>query len=191
MKPGMTKKSIAPGPFVVPMPVVLVGALVDGKPNFMPAAFVGIANMKPAVIGCGLNPAHQTCQGIEREKVFSLNLPSADQVEITDYCGIHSGKEVDKASLFTTFTGAATAAPMIESCKLTAECRLIHSVPYAVDTLYLGEIVAVHVDEEALVNGKPDWKKIAPLLFTFPDSGYWKLGDPLARAWSVGKNFKR
>ena len=69
--------------------------------------------------------------------------------------------------------------------------REMQTVPFAVDTVYFGEIVAVYADAEAVTAGAPDWPKIAPLLFTFPDGGYWKLGEYVAKAWSVGKEFKR
>ncbi len=183
----MSKRRLEPGPFVVPMPTVLLGATVDGKPNYMTAAFVGIANFKPAVVGCGLSPTHLTSKGIERSRTFSLNLPRAEQVEVTDYCGLHSGAKVDKAALFETFYGELGDAPMIASCPLNVECRLLQTVPFAVDTLYLGEVVAVHADDDALTDGAPDWEKIAPLLFTFPDRGYWRLGGFVARAWEVGR----
>jgi hypothetical protein len=39
--------------------------------------------------------------------------------------------------------------------------------------------------------GAPDWRKIAPLIFTFPDKGYWTLGERVAQAWSVGKGFRK
>jgi len=65
---------------------------------------------------------------------------------------------------------------MIQACLMTVECKLIRSVPLAVDTAYFGEVVAVHVDDEALTGGKPDWTKILPPIFTFPDKAYWKLG---------------
>ena len=173
------------------MPLVLVGANVEGKPNFMPAAFVGIANFKPPVIGCGLSPSHLTAQAIERDRAFSINIPSAEQVVVTDYCGLHSGKQVDKSDLFETFTGTLESAPMIRSCRLTAECRLIQTIVYAVDTLFLGEVVSVYADEEILVDDKPDWSKVAPLLFTFPDGNYWNLGGQVAKAWNVGRQYAK
>jgi len=79
----MTKVKIDPGPFVVPMPTVLVGAEVDGQPNFMPAAFVGVVNFSPPTVACGLNPDHHTCKGIETNRAFSLNLPGPELVEPT------------------------------------------------------------------------------------------------------------
>jgi flavin reductase (DIM6/NTAB) family NADH-FMN oxidoreductase RutF len=186
----MAKRIIKPGPYIVPMPTVLVGSLVDGRPNFMTAAFCGIANFKPPVIGCGLSPTHRTCRGIEEHGAFSINLPDADQVVVTDYCGLVSGDKVDKGTLFETFTGELAAAPMIASFPLTAECRLIQSVPFGVDTLYLAEIVTVHAEEAVLTGENVDWHKLHPLIFTFPDSGYWRMGEYVAKAWSVGKQHK-
>jgi flavin reductase (DIM6/NTAB) family NADH-FMN oxidoreductase RutF len=62
-------------------------------------------------------------------------------------------------------------------------------VPFEMDTVYFGEVVTVYVDQEVLTDGIPDWRKINPLLFTFPDKGYWRLGDYVAEAWRVGKDF--
>jgi flavin reductase (DIM6/NTAB) family NADH-FMN oxidoreductase RutF len=187
----VAKRTIKPGPYIVPMPTVLVGSLVEGRPNFMTAAFCGIANYQPAVIGCGLSPTHRTCRGIEEHGAFSVNVPSRDQVVITDYCGLVSGDKVDKSTLFETFTGSLPGAPMIASFPLTAECRLLQSVPFGGDTLYLAEIVAVHAEEGILTNDQLDWHKLQPLLFTFPDAGYWAKGEYVAKAWSVGKQHPR
>jgi hypothetical protein len=108
----MSKTRIDPGPFVVPMPLVLVGAMADGRANFMPAAFVGIVNFKPPIVACGLNPTHHTARGIEQTQTFSLNLPSPEQVVATDYCGLASGTKVDKSRVFGS-RGQAGGAPMI------------------------------------------------------------------------------
>jgi len=185
----MKKIKLDPGPFVLPMPVALVGAEVNGKPNFMTAAFAGIVNTKPAVVACGLNPAHHTCDGISENGIFSLNLPGPDLVEKTDWCGLKSGKKHDKSRVFETFTGELTSAPMISACRLSAECRVLKTVPFEVDTVFFGEVVSVYIDGDAEADGAPDWRKINPLLFTFPDKGYWRLGERVADAWSVGKKF--
>jgi len=172
------------------MPLVLVGATVDGKPNFMPAAFLGVVNFKPAVMACGLNPSHYTCQGIEESGCFSINVVPPELVEVTDYCGLKSGKKIDKGALFDLFYGDPAGPPMIQQCRMTAECRLLpERATFAVDTVYFGEVTAVHVDEDALKGDHPVWPAIDPLIFTFPDRGYWRLGSHVAEAWSVGKGF--
>jgi len=186
----MTIRKLDPGPFVVPMPVVLVGADVQGQPNFMTAAFVTITNVKPPMLVCGLNPSHHTCVGIETNRAFSVCVPSQGMMQVVDWCGIHSGKQVDKGGEFTVFRGDLKGAPMIEQCPMCAECRLVQSTPYGLDSLYVAEIVSVHAHDEYLTEDMPDWEKIAPLLFTFPAPLYWKLGTPLAKAWHVGKGYK-
>lgn len=186
----MSKTQLEPGPFVVPMPAVLIGASVAGRANFQTAAFVSIVNFKPAIIACGLSPAHHTCSGIVEAGCFSVNLPSAELVEATDWCGLVSGRNVDKSKAFHTIPGSVTGAPLITECRLGAECRLVDTKAFAADTVYFGEVVGVTVDEEVLTNGSLDWSKVAPMLFTFPDKSYWKLGERVAEAWSVGKGFR-
>jgi flavin reductase (DIM6/NTAB) family NADH-FMN oxidoreductase RutF len=181
---------LEPGPIILPMPVVLVGADVHGKPNFMTAAFVGLINMKPPMIACGLSPSHRTCDGIVTNQAFSICIPTSDMVKVVDWCGIASGHKEDKSDVFTVFRGDTPAVPMIEECALCAECRLVQATPYGVDTLYVAEIVGVHAKEEFLVNGRVDWAKVSPLLFTFPDSSYWKLGDRVASAWKIGRDYQ-
>lgn len=187
----MSHRMIKPGPYVMPMPLVLVGAMVEDRPNFMTAAFCGIVNFNPVVVGCGLNPTHRTCRGVEASGVFSLNIPSADQVEVVDHVGIVSGDDADKSALFPVFTGELAGAPLIRSCPLAVECRLLQVVRYAVDTLYLAEVVAVHAEERVLAGDQVDWGLMNPLLFTFPKPTYWKLGERVAKAWSVGRGFGR
>ncbi|MBI5013874.1 MAG: flavin reductase family protein [Deltaproteobacteria bacterium] len=185
----MPKTRLDPGPFVLPMPTALIGAVVDGKPNFMTAAFVGIANFKPTIVACGLSPTHHTCQGIAAHGEFSVSLPGPELVEATDWCGLNSGKRADKSRVFETFAGELAHAPMVKACRLAAECRVVKTVEFAVDTVYFGEVVGVYADEESLKDGAPDWQKIAPLLFTFPDKAYWRFGEHMAAAWSVGKGY--
>jgi flavin reductase (DIM6/NTAB) family NADH-FMN oxidoreductase RutF len=79
---------------------------------------------------------------------------------------------------------------MIRACRLTAECRLKQTIEFEVDTVFFGEVVGVFADEDALTGGRPDWGKIAPLLFTFPDKGYWRLGEHVAEAWKIGKDYR-
>lgn len=186
----MAKLRLEPGPFVLPMPTVLVGATVDGQPNFLTAAFAGLVNFKPTIVALGLSPSHHTTRGIVENGEFSLNLPGPELVEATDWCGIASGKRADKRGVFETFSGDLAHAPMIKACRLSAQCRVVKTVEFEVDTVYFGEVVAAWADEEALRDGAPAWEKIAPLVFTFPDKGYWTLGARLADAWSVGKGYR-
>ena len=186
----MKKVKLAPGPFVLPMPTVLLGAEVNGSPNFMTVAFAGLANYDPVIVAVSISPDHHTTAGIRVNREFSINLPGPDLVEATDWCGIHSGKKVDKSKVFETFTGELRSAPMIKACRLTAECRLVETTELKPDVIFFGEVVNVYVDESAVTDGAPNWPVIAPLFFTFPDKMYWALGKNVAQAWSVGAKFK-
>lgn len=171
-----------------PLPATLVGALVNGKPNFAAIAHVGI--MELATISLGMNKNHYTNQGIKENKTFSVNLPSEKMVKKVDYCGLVSGKDEDKASLFTTFFGALGTAPMIEECQINMECRLTKIVDFPNHDVFVGQIVETYCDEKMLTNGVVDFRKLQPLLFVMNDRGYWKIGDRLANAWSVGKDLE-
>ncbi|MCP4297053.1 MAG: flavin reductase family protein [Proteobacteria bacterium] len=172
------------------MPVSLVGACVDGKPNFMTVAWFTMASYKPPRIAITLGKGHYTNPGIKENKAFSVSLPSEDMVEITDYCGIVSGKKTDKSEIFDLFYGELNTAPMIRDCPLNMECTLVEIVESSLNEIFIGEIVGTYTEERFLTDGKSDFKKIKPLILSQPDTSYWRLGEPLAKAWSIGKKYK-
>lgn len=171
-----------------PMPATLIGAMVDGKPNFITIAHVGIMDF--GTISLSMNRAHYTNAGIRKHEAFSINIPSRNTVEAADYCGIVSGHNADKSAIFRTFYGTLKTAPMIEECPVNMECRLVKTLDLAQHDIFIGEIVATYCDEECLTNGQLDFSKIQPLLFVMNDRGYWSLGERLASAWNIGRQFK-
>ena len=176
--------------FFIPMPVVLVGTQISGKANFMTVGWCTRANASPPMIACGIGNHHYTPKGIEETKTFSVNIPSSDIMQKTDYCGIVSGKDTDKSKVFDIFYGSLKTAPMIKECSVNLECRLLRSVPLPTNTVYIGEIVEVYADESVIKDGKPDFPAIDPLFLTMPDNRYWTLGKYTGNAWSAGKKLK-
>ena len=172
------------------MPVSLVGAHVDGKPNFLAVAWFTMVSYKPPRIAIALGKGHYTNPGIKENKTFSVCLPSEDMAEITDYCGIVSGKITDKSDIFDIFYGELNTAPMIRDCPLNMECTLVEIVESSLNEIFIGEIVGTYTEKRFLTDGKSDFKKIKPLILSQPDTSYWRLGEPLAKAWSIGKKFK-
>jgi len=173
-----------------PMPVSLVGAHVNGKPNFLAVAWFSMVGFKPPQIAISLGKGHYTNPGIRENKAFSLCLPSEEMVEITDYCGIVSGKKTDKSGIFDLFYGELKAAPMIVDCPLCMECRVVQVVESGVNEVFIGDIVGTHTDERYLTEGRLDFAKMKPLVLSQPDTAYWGLKAPVAKAWSVGKKYK-
>jgi flavin reductase (DIM6/NTAB) family NADH-FMN oxidoreductase RutF len=188
----MEKRRIGAKTFLYPMPVVLVGASVKGKPNYITIAYCGIARHSPPMISIACGRRHYTTVGIEENGTFSVNIPSEEMVEVTDYIGTYSGKSVDKSGLFETFYGVLKTAPMIKECPLNLECRVVQAVEIGgIKDIYIGEIVETYIEEKYLTDNLPDIKKMKPFVFSMHDNNYWKIGEHLGRAWSVGREFKR
>lgn len=186
----MAKKEIKNGCHLYPMPIVIVGARKEERANFMPAAFCGIMNINPPIIAVGLRMDHFTTIGIQENGTFSVNLPATSMMKVTDYCGLVSGRTVDKSGLFKVFYGRLGTAPMIEECTLTMECKLINTIEYSPDGTLLGEIVASYCDDEYMDGKQPDIAKLDPLIFSMSDNSYWSIGKKLGKAWSAGKGYK-
>jgi flavin reductase (DIM6/NTAB) family NADH-FMN oxidoreductase RutF len=172
-----------------PMPTTLVGANVNGRPNYAAIAHVGIMDF--GSLSLSVNKRHYTNAGIKENGTFSVNLPSVGMVEKTDYFGLVSGREVDKAALVESFYGKLETAPMIAECPVNMECRLIQTVDFPRHEVFIGEIVETYCDEAYLTDGVLDFAKVQPILFVMNDRSYWRLGERLAKAWSIGKKLKR
>jgi flavin reductase (DIM6/NTAB) family NADH-FMN oxidoreductase RutF len=177
--------------FLYPQPVVLVGANVKGKPNYLVVTYCGIIQHVPSMIVVALDRTHYTNIGVKENGTFSVNIPSADMVKSADYCGLYSGKRFDKSSIYETFYGKLGTAPMIKKCPINLECKRIQHLDFGgIDEIFIGEIIEAYTEKKFLTNGLLDIKKIKPILFTIQDNGYWQVGDYLAKAYSVGKDYK-
>ena len=171
-----------------PTPTVLAGATVNGKPNFITIAYIGI--MDHTHISLCSGKVHYTNAGIKENKTFSVCLPPENLVIETDYCGIVTGKKTDKASLFNVFYGELKTAPMIQQCKICMECRLDRIIDFPNHDVFIGEIVQTYADESVLSGGEIDISKLKPLLFDMNSKKYWSMGDEIAKCWDIGKQLK-
>ncbi|MEM2943686.1 MAG: flavin reductase family protein [Methanomassiliicoccales archaeon] len=183
------KKEINAKNCLYPMPTVLVGALVNGKPNYAAIAHVGIADFGSITIS--VNKKHYTNLGIRETKCFSVNIPTEDMVKVTDYCGLVSGRDEDKSTLFKTFYGKLKTAPMIEECPVCMECELVSIIDFPNHDLFVGKIIETYCDEKVMTGANLDFSKLRPILFSMTDRSYYRLGERLAKPWSIGKEFKR
>jgi len=175
----------------IPMPVTLVGSVVNSKPNFMAVGWVTRANFTPPMIAIGIGKSHYTPTGIIENKEFSVCFPSESMARETDYCGLVSGEKVDKASLFDVFYGEQTRAPMIEACPFNLECKLIQTIDLPSNYLFLGEIVGAYADKKFVQPNGPDFKAMDLFFLTMPDNRYWSMGEEIGKAWSMGKELMK
>ncbi len=183
------KEELGSKNLLCPVPVTLVGAQVNGKPNFLTIAFVGMVDYSHISVSLGKN--HYTNPGIKETGTFSVNIPSTDLVKETDYCGITSGKNADKSGLFDVFYGKLATAPMIAECPINMECRLVQILDMPHHDVFVGEIVETYCSEEIVVEGKVDYTKVDPILFVTYSPDYWSFGKPFAKGWSVGKELAK
>ena len=182
----MGKTKIANRVTGYPMPVVLVGVLVEDKPNFMAVGWSTRVNPDPPIVGVAITKTHHTVNGIRANKTFSVNIPGVELMDRTDYCGMFSGRQVDKSGLFEVFYGELKTAPMIGECPLNLECKLVDTIELSEVFFFLGEIVGAYSEERYLTDGKLDITKTNPFLLTMPDGNYRPVGDPIGKAWEVG-----
>jgi flavin reductase (DIM6/NTAB) family NADH-FMN oxidoreductase RutF len=168
-----------------PLPTVLVGKLVNGKPNYVTIAHVGIMDLES--VSLGMNKRHYTNAGIKAAKTFSINIPSTKMVKVTDFCGLVSGRTQNKADLFKTFYGKLKTAPMIEQCSINMECELVKTVDFPNHDVFIGKIINTFCDETVLTDGEVDIVKVQPILFVMNNKSYYGIGEKLAKAWSIGK----
>jgi len=189
----MNKILMGPQPLLYPMPMLLVGANIDGKPNFMAVAWCGIANGEPPMVSISIRHRRHTLIGIRQNMTFSANIPSTDLVKETDYCGIAAGSKVDKVEVckFKVFYGKLENAPLIEQCPINLECKVVHILTLGSHSFIIGSIEETHVSENCLTDGKPDVDKIKPFIFTTtPALQYQAFGKVIAKAFSIGKELE-
>lgn len=190
----MSKKKLGARNLLLPYMPVLVGTKVGDKPNYITIALVGVLCYDAISVSVGHK--QYSNRGIKENGTFSINQPTADMVKELDYCGLYSGRKVDKSALFENFYGKLESAPMIKECPVNIECRVVQTLERPVHTVFIGEVVEVYFDEDCLTEGVPDVSKIDPILYgpvkgrTGHSGCYWKLGEYLARAWEVGKDLK-
>jgi flavin reductase (DIM6/NTAB) family NADH-FMN oxidoreductase RutF len=187
------KIKLEPIPLLFPHPAVLIGANVNGKPDFATVAWINTASGTPPTVAIALNHVRHSLKGIRENMTFSVNIPGADLVKETDYCGLVSGAKRDKAKDcgFKVFYGELDTAPFIEQCPANISCVATHLISMGSHYLVTGVVKEVLVSDDCLTDGKPDVTKIKPLIYVnFPSMEYHAIGELVAPAFHIGKEIK-
>jgi len=185
----MDKVTKGPQAWLFPLPALLVGTMIQGKPNFMTAAWGSIANAEPPMLCVAIRQSRYTRKGIKQGGAFSVNVASASQARQVDFCGIETGTKVDKAAQcgFTVFYGSLDEAPLIEQCPLNIECTVASIVELPTHSLVIATIVQTHVSTDCLTGGTLDATKLDPIVYvTSPARKYARVGETVADAFSAG-----
>lgn len=188
------KKSVGAKTQLFPTPVLMVGTYdQDGKPNLMVAAWGGICCSQPPCVAVSLRKATYSYNSIVERKAFTVGIACESRMAEADYCGITSGRDVDKFAItgLTPVRSDLVDAPYAEEFPVVLECRLLHTVEIGLHTQFIGEIVDVKGSEEVFDNdGQLDIMKIQPLIFDTSRKGYHGVTPCLGQAFSVGKELQ-
>ncbi len=168
-----------------PTPVVLVTCLDQaGQPNVMTVSWVGTAASTPPCLAIGVRPHRYSHAAIEERGEFVVNIPSQELLSAVDYCGRmsrHRTSDKFAEAGLTPAPASQVAAPLIAECPVNIECKVVHSLDLDSHTLFVGQVLAVHVDEELLdERGFIDYAQAQGI--AYQGNEYWSLGEPLATA---------
>jgi flavin reductase (DIM6/NTAB) family NADH-FMN oxidoreductase RutF len=166
--------------YLYPVPVVLATCGTD-KPNIITLAWVGTVCSDPPIVSIGVRPQRYSHRLIEETGEFVINIPGEDLLEVTDRCGHVSGSDVDKFAAFglTAEPASQVKTPLIAECPVNMECTVVRKIALGAHDLFLGEVVAVHVDETVLdeKGRRIDYGKAKPFVLTYAE--YRGLGEAI------------
>ncbi len=176
----MAKVSKKPTTVLYPVPAVMVSCGTGEQANIITLAWVGTLCSNPPLVGIGVRQNRHSHHLIQEGGEFVVNLPTAEQARWVDYCGIVSGRDEDKwaACGFGQAPATELQVPLIAECPVNIECRLQQTLSLGSHDLFIGEVVAVQVDEGVLdERGRIDYVKAAP--FAYLGGEYRQVGELL------------
>jgi len=148
----------------------LIGANVDGKPNYFTHGWRGfLRERSPHLVAVVVSKFHYTHRGMTQNMTFSVNVPTVGMEKEVDYCGSVSGAKVpNKAEVckFKVWYGKLGTAPMIEQCPINLECSVVNILDLGGSSLFIGRIEEGYYSENCFTDGKPDHNKVRPLYYS-------------------------
>jgi flavin reductase (DIM6/NTAB) family NADH-FMN oxidoreductase RutF len=173
----MAKVSKKPGTYLYPLPPCLITCGPLERPNIITLAWVGTLCSEPPIIGISIRPSRYSHGLVKQSGEFAVNVPTAEMVRAVDSCGNVSGRTEDKfrAMGLTAVPAQLIQTAVIRECPLNIECQVVQTIHLGSHDLFLGKVVAVHVDEALLdAQGEIDLGKANGL--AYGGRSYWTLG---------------
>lgn len=159
----MNKKSFKPGTLLSPLPVIIATCGDMENSNAITIAWTGIINSEPPYTYVSVRKSRFSHDIIKEKGTFVINLVNENLVKAADFCGVKSGRDVDKFKEMGLHKveGAVTGCPMIEESPINLECKVIEVHEYPTHDMFVGEIVNVNVNEDVISeDGKIDYTKL-------------------------------
>lgn len=190
----MGKQFWKAGNMLYPVPAVMVSCQRPGeKPNIITIAWAGTICSSPAMVSISVRPERYSYEIIRETKEFVINLTTKELAFAADYCGVKSGREVDKFAKMdlTPCPSREIAAPGILESPVNIECKVRDVIPLGSHHMFLAEVVAVGVDDSFL-DEKGKFRLNDTGLVAYSHGEYRELGKYLGKfGYSVKKNKKK
>ena len=178
-KPAVGKVRWKPGTMLAPVPPILVscGGADGFRPNIITLAWAGTICSEPPMVSVSIRPERHSHGIISATRNFVLNLTTAEMAKAVDWCGVKSGRDVDKfeGAGLTPFASSVVSAPGIAESPVNMECRVKKIIPLGSHDMFIAEIVAVHVSEE-LMDKKGKLRLEYAGLLAYSHGEYYVLG---------------
>lgn len=191
----MSKQTWKPGNMLYPLPAVMVSAGdKKGNTNILTVAWTGTICTNPAMVYISVRPERYSYQMIKETGEFVINLTTEKLVRATDYCGVKSGRDVDKWKETGLHKGRAETlkyAPIIEEAPVNIECKVTEIKELGSHHMFLAEVKAVRVDE-TYMNPQNKFELNKTGLLAYSHGEYLGLGKTLGTfGYSVKKKKRR
>ena len=177
----MGKQNWKPGNMLNPVPAVMVSvADKAGNANIITVAWAGTVCTNPPMVSISVRPERFSYDMLEETKEFVINLTTEALVKACDYCGVTSGRDVDKFEKMnlTKLPMEHVKAPGIAESPVNIECKVVEKRPLGSHTMFLAEVVGVTVDD-AYTDEKNKFHINNTGLVMYSHGEYFKLGEKL------------
>lgn len=186
----MAKISFKPGNMLYPLPAVMVSvADREGRTNIITIAWAGTICTNPPMVSISVRPSRYSHHMIVETGEFVINLTTGKLAYATDFCGVRSGRDVDKwkAAKLTPMRSDVVSAPCIAESPVNIECRVVKREQLGSHDLFIAEVAAVHVDDQYMdEKGSFHLENARPIVYNHGE--YYDLGKKLGKfGYSVQK----
>ena len=191
----MTEKEFwKPGNMLYPIPAVMVSCgSPEHKANIITIAWAGTVCSSPAMVSISIRKERYSYDIIKESWEFVINMVTRELAKKADYCGVRSGRDVDKFQemKLTQLPGTEVSAPGIAESPVNIECRVKQIIPLGTHDMFLAEVAGVTVDKRYM-DEKGRFHLNSAGLVVYSHGEYYSLGELLGTfGYSVRKNRKR
>lgn len=189
----MSKQYWKPGNMLYPVPAVMVSCQrKDEKPNIITLAWCGTCNTNEPMLYVSIRPERYSYDIIKETGEFVVNLVNKNIVYAADYCGVKSGRDVDKFKemKLTLLESRFVKAPGISESPVNIECKVKQMIPLGSHDMFLAEVAGITVDDKYMdASGKFNLNDSG--LVAYSHGEYFELGKKLGKfGYSVQKKIK-